>query len=100
MIEFKRLNLCPESNYPLYVYDSIDEHKPENVLDQLDARNFRETSTGKTHTTLRICKHMNKWTLRATGNEFAKLDIVKDDFKTKKAAIEYVNKHYVNREEK
>ncbi|AAQ64159.1 hypothetical protein KVP40.0088 [Vibrio phage KVP40] len=95
MIQFKRRNLVPDNQSPLWAYDSVDALKS----DDLNERNFYNNVTGETHNKLRITRGRfdKKWVLRATSkdNDF-KLLVVADDFKTKKEAIEYVNDVYLN----
>ncbi|CAL9991779.1 hypothetical protein VPHK567_0123 [Vibrio phage K567] len=98
MIEFKRVNMG-SNQYPLYVYDSIDECASEDVLDTLTDTNFKDRLTGKRFHKFRVAKtHIESgWCIRVSDPEnFCKFIITDTGFKTKKAAISYINLWYVN----
>ncbi|AUR85847.1 hypothetical protein NVP1081O_112 [Vibrio phage 1.081.O._10N.286.52.C2] len=100
-IQFKRINLCPDSKYPLYSYDAVDEFESEDVIKQCDDFNFVSCIVADARS-LRICKEADgkTWMLRASNSynpsEWFMLNKVQGNFKTKKEAIEYANQMFRN----
>ncbi|UOL51402.1 hypothetical protein [Vibrio phage XZ1] len=94
MIQFKGRKIISDNQYSIWVYDSIDSLKS----DDLNERNFYNNVTGETHKKLRIRRGRfgKSWVLRATSKDDSTLLVVAEGFKTKKEAIEYVNDVYLN----